>query len=633
MKICFRGEYKPLQEGFEILSSVLGFEIEENGVAVQLVKEKDGHTVSVKKGECRISYSSVSGAMRALTRLVYHLKENSINSDLYLHEEEIFKTCGAMIDVSLGATALTVKTWKTYLSYLARMGMNMVMIYTEDMYTLEDYPYFGYMRGAYTPSELSEIVDYAEKLGIELVPCIQTLAHLSKVQRWKANAALFDTASVLLIDDEKTYQLIEKMIANARNIYRTRRIHIGMDEAHGVCLGRYYHIHGPTDRYEALLRHLRRVVDICKKYGFEPMMWSDMFFRLGSKTNDYYDITAKMPENIKEMIPDGLSQVYWDYYHTNANTYEKLILAHQAMGDVVFAGGVWAWTGFAPKYRQTLDSTYPALEMCKKHGIRHVFATVWQSDYSECDLFNALLGLQLYAEFNAGGEVTSERLASAFKIYTDMNANTFLAMDLDDLGDQNPVYDYDAPYSFSELEHCIPVISKQVLYQDILQGLFDKNFSYIDLKTHFTDCYNRLVSLKANDPIENELLKIHTAHAKVIMQKCDIGIRLKASYDSKDKEGLLACLDDLKTLLVSVEELHTLYADRWYRTCKPFSFDERDIRFGGIRARVMRAISRVEAYLEGNIDAIEELEAERLTFENRETPFAHLYYIEKMRKA
>ena len=136
----------------------------------------------------------------------------------------------------------------------------------------------------------------------------------------------------------------------------------------------------------------------------------------------------------------------------------------------------------------------------------------------------------------------------------------------------------------------------------------------------------------ADDPIEKELLKIHTAYASIIMQKCDIGIRLKALYEKKDTDGLAGCITELQSLLATVEELHSLYAARWYKTYKPFSFDERDLRFGGIRARISRAIQRVESYLNHEIDAIEELEAERLSFENRETPFAHLYYIEKMRR-
>ena len=631
MKICLCEETAALYDGIFALSEILDIDIAEDGLAIRFKKAASGHSVLLKDGCCNISYSTVAGAMRAFTLLVNHIKTFGEETALDIREQEVFETCGAMIDVSLGGTAPKIETWKTFLSYMARMGLNMLMVYTEDMYVVKEYPYFGYMRGAYTEEELREIVDYASKFGIEVIPCIQTLGHLGKVQRWKANASLFDNPAVLLIDSEETYHFIECMIQTVRRVFKTNRIHIGMDEAHGVCLGKYYELHGPTNRYETLLRHLRRVVDICKRYDFEPMMWSDMFFRLGSKTNDYYDITAEIPENIHEIIPDGISLVYWDYYHTNANMYQKLLQAHQAMGDVIFAGGVWTWTGFAPKYKQTMDSTYPALEMCRNQGVNHVFATIWNSDYSECDFFNSLLGLQLYAEFHAGGEVTQQRLADAFKACTGMQAESFLAMDIDDLGDENPKYDYDGPYSFAEVEHHIPVISKQVFYQDPLVGLFDKNFSYIDLKKHFTKAYERIAKCNASG-IEGELLAIQTAYAKVVMEKCDLGIRLKKMYDAQNKEGLAALIPEMQALIADVDTLHKLYAARYYKNNKPFGFEEKDMRFGGVRARIARAIDRVNAYLNGEIETIDELAAERLSFENRETPFAHLYYVEKMRR-
>jgi hypothetical protein len=242
-----------------------------------------------------------------------------------------------------------------------------------------------------------------------------------------------------------------------------------------------------------------------------------------------------------------------------------------------------------------------------------------------------LLGLQIYAEFNAGGEVTLQRLADAFKACTDMKAESFLAMDIDDLGSENPEFHYDGPYSFSEVEHHIPVISKQVFYQDPLVGLFDKNFSYMDLKKHFTKAYERIEKCEATG-MEGELLAIQTTYAKVVMEKCDLGIQLKKMYDAKNKEGLSALIPEMQTLITDVDTLHKLYAARYYKNNKPFGFEEKDMRFGAIRTRIARAIERVNAYLNGDIEAIDELEAERLSFENRETPFAHLYYIEKMRR-
>ena len=64
--------------------------------------------------------------------------------------------------------------------YMAKMGLDMLMLYTEDMFKMDQYPYFGYMRGAYTKDEIKEIVAFGEKYGVELVPCIQTLAHLGQ---------------------------------------------------------------------------------------------------------------------------------------------------------------------------------------------------------------------------------------------------------------------------------------------------------------------------------------------------------------------------------------------------------------------------------------------------------------------
>ena len=99
------------------------------------------------------------------------------------------------------------------------------------------------------------------------------------------------------------------------------RIHIGMDEAHNLGLGRYLKLNGYRRRFDIMCEHLDRVFDIVKKLGLEPMMWSDMFFRLGSKTGDYYDKEAAIPADIAKRIPGGLKLVYWDYYHRDENDY------------------------------------------------------------------------------------------------------------------------------------------------------------------------------------------------------------------------------------------------------------------------------------------------------------------------
>ena len=90
---------------------------------------------------------------------------------------------GVMFDCSRNAV-MKVETVKRYADILKKMGYNTIMLYTEDTYEVDDQPLFGYMRGRYTKEEMKEIDDYCYNLGIEVVPCIQTLAHLNCIFKW-----------------------------------------------------------------------------------------------------------------------------------------------------------------------------------------------------------------------------------------------------------------------------------------------------------------------------------------------------------------------------------------------------------------------------------------------------------------
>ena len=119
------------------------------------------------------------------------------------------------------------------------MGYNQAMLYMEDTYEIPDERFFGYLRGKYYQSELKELDDYAYSLGIELIPCVQTLAHLQTIFRWPDFGAVNDITNILLVDDPRTYKVIEHMIAALRVCFRTNKINTGMDEAYLIARGKY----------------------------------------------------------------------------------------------------------------------------------------------------------------------------------------------------------------------------------------------------------------------------------------------------------------------------------------------------------------------------------------------------------
>lgn len=598
----FCGEIKELEKGIELI----------------LEEERLEANVEVKKGECLkisenggsygIEYGTKTEFFRALAMLTDKIRKGEKNFEII--QKRQFDSCGVMIDVSRRAV-LKPATVKHIIRYMAKMGLNLMMLYTEDTFKMDKYPYFGYLRGAYTKDEIKELVAYGEIFGVELVPCIQTLAHLSSTLRWGYANGMKDTNDILLIDEEKTYEFIEEMIKTARECYNTDKIHIGMDEAHDVGFGEYFRRHGYVDRFKLLSKHLGRVMEITGKYGFKPMMWSDMFFRLASKNGNYYDTKAKMPENITELVPEGISMVYWDYYNNDEKVYDFMIKTHKEMQrDIVFAGGIWTWAGLSPQYDKTYVTTKAGLSSCRKNGIKNVFATMWGDDGAECSIYTALLGMQLYGEYNYFDEVTSRHLAEMFKVCTGYDADAFALFNIDDFGGLCTEHD--------------AMVSKQVFYSDPLLGLFDKNLSKLDLKTHYKKLLDKFDGISPQEGLEY-LFEYQRQLIKILYEKCTAGTETMQAYKSRDTKALAEIAARLAEIAADVEKLRGMQYEIWNRNNKAFGFEYFDGKLGAVIARLKSSARKIEDYVNGKFDKIEELEEEKLYFSGNENAFVHQY--------
>ncbi len=344
-----------------------------------------------------------------------------------IREERVFDSIGVMLDCSRNAV-LKVSAVKKYVRLLACMGYDTLMLYTEDTYEIESEPYFGYLRGRYTKAELREIDSYARIFGIELVPCIQTLAHVNAVTRWERFKPIIDCNDILLIGDNKTYELIDKMFKTLAECFTSRKVHIGMDEAHMVGLGKYLDEHGYQNRFDLLYKHMKRVLEIADKYGFACTMWSDMFFRLACK-GAYEPSDSEMPKSVKDIIPKNLTLMYWDYYRNDKSEYNKMLATHKQLTDKIsFAGGAWRWSGFAPKNTMSVNRTELALDACKEHGVKDILMTVWGDDGCECSAFSVLPTLVYVAE----RAYRNDDYKKAFERIVGINYDDFIALEFAD---------------------------------------------------------------------------------------------------------------------------------------------------------------------------------------------------------
>ena len=260
----------------------------------------------------------------------------------------VFRHDGVMLDCSRNGV-LRPESIRMILRKMALMGLDTLMLYTEDTYEIKSRPYFGYLRGRYTTQELQQLAAYAAALGIEMVPCIQTLAHLERALHWpQIDPGTRDTEDILMVDEPKTYAWIEDMITALRAAFRSSRIHIGMDEAWMLGLGNYRLRHGIEPAHKLMARHLEKVRDIARRHGFSPMIWSDMYLCAASPTGEYYNAVDPIPEEVVRSVCEGVSLVYWDYCHEDEQDYDRMLRLHRQFGgETMFAGGLWTWIGCA----------------------------------------------------------------------------------------------------------------------------------------------------------------------------------------------------------------------------------------------------------------------------------------------
>ena len=578
----------------EILSQLeneLGWQIPDS---VTLKQGGEGIAIACDGKNATLTYKTNVDLARGLVLLKQFGTDRA-----YTHEEKCsFETLGLMVDCSRNAV-LTVDSVKRLLRLLALMGYNMLQLYTEDTYEIEGEPYFGYLRGRYSKEEMKELDAYARELGIEMIPCIQVLAHIQSIFKWAAYYEEHrDIADILLSGEEKVYTLIDRMFATMAECYASRRINIGMDEAHMVGLGKYLDRNGYHDRFDVLVKHLHRVCEIADKYGFRPMMWSDMFFRLSNEGKYYLEgKKCEIPERVFSALPENVSLAYWDYHHANREHYDEMILAHKKFDrEIWFAGGTLKAFTFTPDNKNAITNTEFALRSCKRHGIKHVFSTAWGDDGGEGSHFATLPTLAYTAGLAYGGGSMKE-VKRFFRTLTGIRFDDFMSID--------------------SLNHLLAprggyAAGKSFFYCDPLMGIRDLTVAAHPEIGERLSAAIAALSRPASNKRFGYIFRTQKAMAQVLSRKADFGVRLRAAYKAQDKETLASLAEECKWISAALEKFYKTFRAQWMYENKSLGFDVQDIRLGGLARRLCVCREIILEYLDGKREKIEELEEELL---------------------
>ena len=130
-----KNQISGLEKGLELVAKVRKFALCEDGPTV-IVKQGPKLSVKAVGGIYEIGYQKKPDFYRAVSMLVGMLEQGK--TEFIIEEESCLDMCGIMVDCSRNAVLTPNKAVELF-TYAAMMGMNCIMLYTEDTYEVDDY--------------------------------------------------------------------------------------------------------------------------------------------------------------------------------------------------------------------------------------------------------------------------------------------------------------------------------------------------------------------------------------------------------------------------------------------------------------------------------------------------------------
>ena len=510
------------------------------------------------------------------------------------------KTVCALIDCSRNAV-MTIPSLKKFITLLSEIGYNAVMLYTEDTYELPGYKFFGYMRGGFTKAQLKELDEFAEGIGVEIIPCVQMLAHLKTTIKWGELPR--DTDDILLVDDEGTYKYIEKVFETMSECFKTRRMHIGLDEADLLGRGRFLKTHEYESHLSILRRHMERIRSIGSKYGYSLIVWSDMFFR-DLVTPGHSMEKIELPDYIKNSLPEGIIPAYWDYFTTTEEKYDAMLYNHRQMSkDVWYTGCIWGWKGIVPFNKFSIRTICPAIDSCEKNEVNNIVVAMWGDDGAECSHYSQLPSLYYVGQY-ASGVKDEEKIKAGFEKKFGIPYDDYISVDLPN-----------QPGSPAWGEH-FRNPAKYMFYSDYFNGFNDYSVKEED-EIIYTECAEKFDAISSNAGEYAYIFKTLAALCRVMEKKYALGVKTRRAYKHGDKKELKRLATEYyEPLLILIKDYHRAFSDQWHRENHPSGFDVQDLRIGGLYARTESCLRRLNQYIDGCVDSIPELEVDVIPLGN-----------------
>jgi N-acetyl-beta-hexosaminidase len=268
-------------------------------------------------------------------------------------------------DLSRGPVP-TLEFQKKQIRTLAAYKVNVFSPYFENTLEYSSNPVPAPPGGAMTHAQVRELVAYAAKYHVDVIPEQEAFGHLHHILKYELYAPLGETmhGHVLAPGQPGSLPLIRQMFAEIDTLFPSRFIHIGADETFELGRGQT----ADRVRTEGLgavyMDFLKQVEAALRPTGKRLLFWGD--------------VATNSPDLVKT-LPSSMIAVAWGYNPDSSFTRQITPFRNVGMETWV-APGVNNWNRVYPDNAMALPNIQGFIRDGQKLGATGALNTSWDDD-------------------------------------------------------------------------------------------------------------------------------------------------------------------------------------------------------------------------------------------------------------
>ncbi|MFI5348250.1 MAG: beta-N-acetylhexosaminidase [Elusimicrobiota bacterium] len=271
---------------------------------------------------------------------------------------------GVHVDLSRGPIP-TLEYMKKQVRTLSEYKINLYALYLERVFDYRS-QLLKHDDGALTAAEVSDLVSYAKKYHVVILPEQQAFGHMHKLLKYDIYSALAETphGHVLAPVQEGSYDLIAGMYAELAPLFPDPFFHIGCDETFELGSGQSQARAREAGPGRLYLDHLQRVHEIMRPYHKRLLFWGD--------------IAVKYPD-LLGVLPKDMIAVPWGY---DLDTdYAAITKPYKDAGfDFIVSPGASNWNRVWPDFDIAFANIRDFASAGQKLGALGLLNTTWNDD-------------------------------------------------------------------------------------------------------------------------------------------------------------------------------------------------------------------------------------------------------------